>query len=70
MKIIAAALIAVGLSGCADKGADDVTLRHPATAQTVVCQWQHLGPYTDDRSLVLFRGCIEDFQRQGYQRVP
>jgi len=49
------------LTGCTDA----VLLRHPDTGKTVKC-----GPYTMSGGVVAReRGCIEDYQRQGYKRV-
>ena len=49
---------------------DPVLLRHLKTGQTVQC-----GPYRYDHHTAVAiimqeRGCIEDYQRQGYERVP
>ena len=42
-----------------------VKLRHQATGQTATC-----GPYVHTIDAVLReRGCIADFQRQGYERI-
>lgn len=49
---------------------DPVLLRHPQTVKTVKC-----GPYSATKSsarlaaVELERGCIADYQRQGYERV-
>jgi hypothetical protein len=59
-KILIAAIAVFSLSGCAD----DVSLLNPRTFQTVTCEGGCL--YLSDRQQ--FR-CIDDFQRQGYQRV-
>jgi hypothetical protein len=49
------------LVGCTDA----VHLRHPETGKTVKC-----GPYyVNVTTVARERGCIEDYQRQGYQRV-
>ena len=58
------------VSGCAVS--EKVFLRNPA-GQTVQC-----GPYTvagnlnaaAENSHIELRGCIADYQRQGYERVP
>jgi len=51
-------LLAVLLAGCASP----VTLRHP-DGRSVQCRVMPLTPFHD-------RGCIYDFQRQGFERVP
>lgn len=72
MRILNAVLIllalAIGfLSGCTTTA---VILRHPMTGKTASC-----GPY-DARPLSLMGSalretqCIQDFQRQGYERAP
>ena len=57
------------LAGCAEP--DVVSLRHPSTGKTAQC-----GPYTYNQGLgsresavLQERGCVADFQRQGYERV-
>lgn len=61
MKALVVAL-ALLLAGCAQT----ITLRHPADGRRVVC-----GPYAGNvPGTMLLRGCAEDFQRQGYERVP
>jgi hypothetical protein len=55
------------LVGCTS---DEVHLRHPQTGKTVKC-----GPYSTTTREARFtaveheRGCIQDYQRQGYERV-
>jgi hypothetical protein len=55
------------LAGCST---DPVLLRHPQTGKTAQC-----GPYSATKSsakiaaVELERGCIADYQRQGYERV-
>lgn len=52
------------LGGCAP-----VYLRHPETGKTVKCGI-HFGDPASDHSARLFkRACIEDYERQGYERV-
>ena len=49
---------------------DPVLLRHPVTGKTVQC-----GPYGATiavqriEALERERGCVQDYQRQGYERV-
>lgn len=47
-----------------------VTLRHPTTSQTVRCKSLVYSGYTASAVTVEHLKCIEDFQRQGYERVP
>ena len=55
------------LAGCTT---DPVHLRHPQTGKTVQC-----GPYptaTGPATMTALeheRGCVQDYQRQGYERV-
>lgn len=64
-------LCVVVLAGCATT--TPVKLRHPQTGHVVQC-----GPYAVGRigpewaavAVAQERGCIEDYQRQGYGRVP
>ena len=65
--ILFVAFIAVGVAGCAST--DAVIMRHP-DGRTAQC-----GPYRTDlrvgpTQVALERGCIEDYQRQGFQRLP
>ncbi len=55
------------LVGCG--ATETVILSHPETRQKVEC-----GPYAylghSSKGLVFLRACVEDYQRQGYERVP
>jgi hypothetical protein len=59
----------LALAGCAST--DPIYLRHQTTGRVVQC-----GPYPTNSpqqvstALIRERGCMEDFQRQGYERVP
>ena len=57
-------LVALTMAGC---GTSTIYLKHPQTGQSVTC-----GPYLrgDVAGVLELRGCAEDFQRQGYERVP
>lgn len=64
-KLVTLALT-LWLAGCT--GA--VHLQHPVTGRTATC-----GPYANVAgwkytAIAHERGCVDDFQRQGYQRVP
>lgn len=59
------------LVGCADMGkTETIYLRKPGSTETVKC-----GPYTElfqsqtVEAQVSLRSCVQDFQRQGYERV-
>ena len=60
-------LVCMPLAGCST---DPVLLRHPVTGKTVQC-----GPYGATiavqriEALERERGCVQDYQRQGYERV-
>jgi hypothetical protein len=62
-----ACVLLVGLVGCTS---DPAFLRHPQTGKKAQC-----GPYSvagwaaTQAATVRERGCIEDYQRQGYERV-
>lgn len=49
-------------------GCTSVYLRHPETGKTVKCPY--FGePASDHSARLLKRECIEDYERQGYERV-
>jgi hypothetical protein len=52
------------LGGCAP-----VYLRHPETGKTVKCGPYVEDPASDHSARLLKRGCIENYERQGYKRV-
>ena len=62
-------LSAVLLAGCS--ATDPVLLRHPQTGKTVRCgpYSYHQGIGSLEGAIQLERGCVSDFQRQGYERV-
>lgn len=63
MNWLTLALVILVLPGCTSA----VTLRHPQTGATVKC-----GPFAFIQSTAAEREarCIQDYQRQGYERVP
>lgn len=55
------------LAGCMT---DPVVLRHPQTGKKVQCGPYYTGTSADTLSApIRERGCIEDYQRQGYERA-
>lgn len=50
-------------------GCTSVDLRHPETGKTVKCGTYFDDPGSDHSARLLERGCIEDYERQGYERV-
>jgi len=68
--ILMAFAVALALVGCATQ---PVILRNPKTGETTQC-----GPYTNMHPLFpaasphwkAERQCIEDYQRQGFERMP
>ncbi len=62
--VLVGLLCALTMAGC---GTSTVYLKHPQTGQAVTC-----GPHLrgDVAGVLELRGCAEDFQRQGYERVP
>jgi hypothetical protein len=62
--IIGVVLMGLSLGGCTS-----VTLRHPETGKTVTCGPFFGDPASDHSARLLKRGCIEDYERQGYERV-
>ena len=58
--------ITVALFGCTSA----VTLRHPQTGTAAKCgPYYSLGGYYN-AATIRERTCVQDFQRQGYERVP
>jgi hypothetical protein len=68
MKTLTLALIALLFSGCA--GTQAVLLRHPQTGKEVRCGPYRYTGYTAAAVTMEHLKCIEDYQRQGYERVP
>jgi hypothetical protein len=67
IAIISLRFIVMGLAllgGCAP-----VYLRHPETGEIVKCGPYSEDPVRDHSARLLKRGCIEDYERQGYERV-
>jgi hypothetical protein len=58
--LVVVATVCVGCTGSA-------RLRHPTSKQEVTC-----GPYALKFGMGLeeFKRCMDDYQRQGYERVP
>ncbi len=66
--VVAIALLAVLLNGCTVSR--DILLRD-ATGREAVCEGvTGLYGLRSHTLLSVQRGCVEDFQRAGYQRVP
>ena len=71
MRTTITILMAISLAGCATSS-ETVYLKNPSN-QMVKC-----GPYTNYGNVPSanvttqnqLRGCISDYQRQGYERVP
>lgn len=60
----------IALAGTLQLCTYSTTLRHPQTGQTAVCgPYYAVGTYAGP-AMARERGCIEDFQRQGYERLP
>jgi hypothetical protein len=57
------------VAGCAST---DVVLRHPKTGQTAICKrgGGYFGPAAPYLAQQDQMRCINDFQRQGYERAP
>lgn len=67
--LISGITIPLALVACQEIEA--VYLRHPETKRVVECQsYRPLNIGTAQIRLVQQRGCIEDYQAQGYVRVP
>ena len=47
-----------------------VRLRHPTTGSTVECGPYSYVPATQEVAVASMTRCIDDYQRQGYLRVP
>lgn len=52
------------LSGCAP-----VYLHHPETSKTVKCGPYFEDPASDHSARLLKRGCVEGYERQGYDQI-
>lgn len=60
------AVLGLFLAGCAA----DVRLRHPATGQAVTCDGGYCPGVACYPAHQRQMRCIDDFQRQGFERVP
>jgi len=61
-------LVGVTVVGCARPA---VHLRHPGTGQAVTCgPYAAAGPIRSQTLGAQERACVEDYEKQGYQRVP
>ncbi len=49
---------------------DTVFLRHPKTGLTAQCGPYRYSGYTATAAAMRESRCIDDYQRQGYERVP
>ena len=68
--IIALAVAPLMLAACAE----DVRLRNPSTGEVATCKGGYysrglIGMANETEKQLQMR-CLDDFQRQGYQRVP
>ena len=68
MKILSLSLILAAVGGCAS--ADPVVLRHPVTGQVTKCPGYNTAPAMAGVAETQQRNCVQDFQRQGFERVP
>lgn len=73
MRRFSAASFLVGcaiLAGCAA----DIRLRHPTTGRTAVCEGGYptrgVAGLANQTAKDLQMRCLDDYQRQGYERVP
>ncbi len=65
-SLLLVGILVVMLCGCTSA----VTLRHPQTGQSAKCgPYYSLGGYYNAATL-RERTCVQDFQRQGYERIP
>ncbi len=65
---LACVVLVLAAAGCAPT--ENAYMKNPATGQVVTC-----GPYVmridyANAMAAMERGCVEDYQRQGYVRVP
>lgn len=70
MILVIMGLVPIVLAGCRPFSTDPVMLRHPKTGVTVQCGPYSYGTQTASAEAMREIKCIEDYQRQGYQRVP
>jgi hypothetical protein len=54
------------LYGCAA----DIKLRHPSTGQIAICRGGYPTGWAGAFSMERQMRCLDDFQRQGYERLP
>jgi hypothetical protein len=66
-ELLARLIIVLGLALLG--GCTAVYLRHPETGKTVKCGPYFGDPASDHSARLLKRGCIEDYERQGYERL-
>jgi hypothetical protein len=66
-RLIRAALIGILISGMVGCSTKPILMRNPQTGEIMKC-----GPYYPGGGLGYRRerDCIQDFQRQGWERVP
>jgi hypothetical protein len=69
MKILYVAFIVVTVTGCVASG-DPITLRHPITGQVTKCPGYSRIPAQAAFAEMQQRNCVQDYQRQGYERAP
>jgi hypothetical protein len=67
MKILLVCLI-LAASACAT--GDDITLRNPISGQITKCPGYSTAPALASHAQAQQRNCVQDYQRQGYERVP
>ena len=70
-KIVLTCVVAGLIAGCATSST--VRLQHPETGDIIQCgPFRASGniPAGEQTVLAELRYCIEDFQRQGYERLP
>jgi hypothetical protein len=71
-RYVVAALALLFFVGCGPTRSTDVVLRHPKTGQTATCKRGsgYMGPAAPYFSQQDQIRCIDDFQRQGFERAP
>ncbi len=71
LRHAAALALAFGLFGCSSVlGIETAYLKNPNTGNTVTCGPYKLSGTSGAASEAAERGCIEDYERQGYVRIP
>ncbi len=68
-KTVLIGLLIVGMAGCGASGYAPIKMRNPRTGEIANCGPTR-GRMYEGMNYQLMRDCVEDYQRQGWERVP